>query len=324
MTDTTPTAPLSLAEEIRQIVSGMSGVHRLGTPVSRLATAVLRDADRADGVRVAEAPDAPAGTAARHAATPAPSSPAPQTTGGSVIVEVALVAEYLARIDALCEAVREKVGGIVLAHGREVAGVDVDVVDVHGPFDPLPGEEPTARAAAAVRGAAASVADGARSAATTVADGAKELSATVRDQAGEIAETARDRAGEIAETVRDRANGVTAAVRDRGADATTPVSPEASEADDATARISRAAAMAAAAEARAIAEESGADRAEVDVEIHVDAIAGPDAEGDAQAIAEATPAHADDARAEEHSDGARVTVEDDAETGAAETREGER
>lgn len=286
MTDTaspTPAAPLTLAEQISRTVAGMIGVHRLGTPVSRLATAVLRDAGRAEGVRVAEADGGPDGRDA-------------------VLVEIALVAEYPARIDALCEAVREQAGRLVRTHGHALAGVDVDVVDVHGPFDPLPGEEPSARAAAAVRGAAASV-----------GDGAKELSATVRDRAGEVAETARARAAELA-----------AAVRDGGSDATPHPDPHATGTDDATARISAAAATAAAAEARAIAEESGGDRAEVDVEIHVDAIAGPNAEGDAQAIAEATPAHPDDARAEGHPDGARVTVEDDAEAGAGGARDGER
>lgn len=256
MTDTTTSAPLSLAEEIRQTVSGMDGVHRLGTLVSRLATAVLRDADRADGVRVAEAPDAPSGTGSRTATTGAAGAER------SVIVEVALVAEYPARIDALCDAVREEVERIVRSHGHVLAGVDVDVVDVHGPFDPPPGEEPGSRAA-------------------ETADG-------------------------------------------READASSTRASEETEPDDTTGRISQAAATAAAAEARAIAEEPGADRDEVDVEIRLDAIAGSDADGDAQAIAEATPARSDDPQTEEHADSARVTVEDDAEAGAAETRDGER
>ncbi|MFP7832885.1 Asp23/Gls24 family envelope stress response protein [Marisediminicola sp. LYQ134] len=116
---------LALERAIAVTVLGTTGVYTLGTPFARFAGSLAGrvGADTIAGVRTS-------------------------TDKTGTVVDVAIVAEYPANVTELADTVRTQIEHTVRQTEGDHVTVNVEVTDVHGPFDPIEtDEDPEAEAA---------------------------------------------------------------------------------------------------------------------------------------------------------------------------------
>ncbi|MGD8194582.1 Asp23/Gls24 family envelope stress response protein [Herbiconiux sp. P18] len=102
-----------LARTVADTALGVTGVHRLGTPLGRLVES------------------------ARRSVTGSPSYPGVTIghDGSHTTISVSLVVEYPANVTAVADHAREQISHAVQQLHENSVSVDVTVTDVHGPFD---------------------------------------------------------------------------------------------------------------------------------------------------------------------------------------------
>ncbi|QHF22931.1 Asp23/Gls24 family envelope stress response protein [Rathayibacter sp. VKM Ac-2804] len=179
-----------LATAAAETTAGVTGVHHLGGAAARTldrATRAVLGTTTSPGVSIAR-------------------------VDGALVLDLDLVSEYPRPVQEVIDAVREQVGKAAAQLTREHVVVNVNVTDVHGPFDPI-----------------------------EVPDSEREDGPSLVEKAGDALDSAREKSGAALDSAREKGAAALDTARERTADAL----------DDASDRLDEAADRAAASDAAA-------------------------------------------------------------------------
>ncbi|MCJ1698529.1 Asp23/Gls24 family envelope stress response protein [Rathayibacter festucae] len=179
-----------LATAAAETTAGVTGVHHLGGAAARTldrATRAVLGTSTSAGVSIAR-------------------------VDGALVLDLDLVSEYPRPVQGVIDAVREQVGKAAAQLTRERVVVNVNVTDVHGPFDPI-----------------------------EVPDSEREDGPSLVEKAGDAMDSAREKGGAALDSAREKGAAALDTARERTADAL----------DDASDRLDEAADRAAASDATA-------------------------------------------------------------------------
>lgn len=179
-----------LATAAAETTAGVTGVHHLGGAAARTldrATRAVLGTSTSPGVSIAR-------------------------VDGALVLDLDLVSEYPRPVQEVIDAVREQVGKAAAQLTRERVVVNVNVTDVHGPFDPI-----------------------------EVPDSEREDGPSLVEKAGDAMDSARKKGGAALDSAREKGAAALDTARERTADAL----------DDASDRLDEAADRAAASDATA-------------------------------------------------------------------------
>ncbi|ROQ64864.1 cell envelope-related Asp23 family protein [Rathayibacter sp. PhB152] len=179
-----------LATAAAETTAGVTGVHHLGGAAARTldrATRAVLGTSTSPGVSIAR-------------------------VDGALVLDLDLVSEYPRPVQEVIDAVREQVGKAAAQLTRERVVVNVNVTDVHGPFDPI-----------------------------EVPDSEREDGPSLVEKAGDAMDSAREKGGAALDSAREKGAAALDTARERTADAL----------DDASDRLDEAADRAAASDATA-------------------------------------------------------------------------
>ncbi|ROS23454.1 cell envelope-related Asp23 family protein [Rathayibacter sp. PhB127] len=207
-----------LATAAAETTAGVTGVHHLGGTAARTldrATRAVLGTSTSPGVSIAR-------------------------VDGALVLDLDLVSEYPRPVQEVIDAVREQVGKAAAQLTRERVVVNVNVTDVHGPFDPI-----------------------------EVPDSEREDGPSLVEKAGDAMDSAREKGGAALDSAREKGAAALDTARERTADAL----------DDASDRLDEAADRAAASDATAdsLSDEVATRPARVERSADVDADSDSDA-----------------------------------------------
>ncbi|NQX05252.1 Asp23/Gls24 family envelope stress response protein [Rathayibacter sp. VKM Ac-2856] len=219
-----------LATTAAETTAGVTGVHHLGGTAARSldrATRAVLGTTTSPGVSIAR-------------------------IDGALVLDLDLVSEYPRPVQEVIHDVREQVGRAAAQLTRENVVVNVNVTDVHGPFDPI------------------EVPDSEREDGPSLVEKAGDAVDSAREKGAAALDSAREKGGAALDSAREKGGAALDSARERAADAL----------DDADERLDEAADRAAAerAEAEERAEERDAAEARTDRETVVVTADAPAAE----------------------------------------------
>ena len=208
-----------LATAAAETTAGVTGVHHLGGAAARTldrATRAVLGTSTSPGVSIAR-------------------------VDGALVLDLDLVSEYPRPVQEVIDAVREQVGKAAAQLTRERVVVNVNVTDVHGPFDPI-----------------------------EVPDSEREDGPSLVEKAGDALDSAREKSGAALDSAREKGAAALDTARERTADAL----------DDASDRLDEAADRAAASDATAdsLSDEVATRPARVERSADVDADSDSDSD----------------------------------------------
>lgn len=253
-----------LATTAAETTAGVTGVHHLGGTAARSldrATRAVLGTTTSPGVTITR-------------------------IDGALVLDLDLVSEYPRPVQEVIHDVREQVGRAAAQLTRENVVVNVNVTDVHGPFDPIEVPDSEREDGPSLVEKAGDAVDSAREKGAAALDSAREKGGAALDSARERAADALDDADERLDEAADRAAAERAEAEERAAE-------RAEERDAAEARTDR----------ETVVVTADAPAAEFVVRVEVEPVDAADVEPaepaddatDASADASADASRADDA-----------------------------
>ena len=247
-----------LATAAAETTAGVTGVHHLGGTAARSldrATRAVLGTTTSPGVSIAR-------------------------IDGALVLDLDLVSEYPRPVQEVIDAVREQVGKAAAQLTRERVVVNVNVTDVHGPFDPIEVPDSEREDGPSLVEKAGDAVDSAREKGAAALDSAREKGGAALDSARERAADALDDADERLDEAADRAAAEKAEAEERAAE-------RAEERDAAEARADR----------ETVVVTADAPAAEFVVRVEVEPVDAADVEP-ADHASDASDASADASRAD--------------------------